>query len=134
MTEIDISGVMKLQTADSSIITSTDGCGEMRQEIQMQDLSQNIVCENSDFDTRLSGKKICHQNGLEMQVLDHKTLKVLANSLQQLGIYKLWIDTHHVDSTGTKLWSIRATPLTLTIIESPGYCGAITLCSLKIEG
>jgi len=33
MTEIDISGVMELQTADSSIITSTDGCGEMRQEI-----------------------------------------------------------------------------------------------------
>ena len=100
----------------------------------MQDLSQNIICEDSDFDTRLSGKKICHQSGLEMQVSDNKILRVLANSLEQLGIYKLWVITHHVDSTGTILWSVRATPLTLTIIESPGYCGAITLCSLKIEG
>jgi len=59
---------MELLIDDSSVITSADGCGEIRQEIQMKDLSQNTVCEASDFDTRLSGKKICLQNGVELEV------------------------------------------------------------------
>ena len=71
---------MELIIDDNSVLTSTNGCGEMRQEIQMKDLSQNTVCRASDFDTRLSGKKICLENGVELEIPDHKTLKVFANS------------------------------------------------------
>ena len=78
---------MELVSGDSSIITSASGCGEIRQEIQMKDLSENTVCEESDFDTKLSGKKICLQNGVELQVVESKTLRVTANSLEHLGTY-----------------------------------------------
>jgi len=106
---------MQLKTGDSSIITSTDGCGSIRQEISMKNTSSSSICSESDFDTRPTAKKICFTNGLVFEVIDYKTLRITANSLQHLGTYELWVWSYHVDNTGTKLWSIRATPMTVII-------------------
>ena len=123
-------------SGDTSIITSTSGCGEIRQEIQMKDLRENIICLKSDFDTRLSGKKICLQNGVELQVVESKTLRVTVNSLENLGTYYLWLFSYHIDSTGSKILSLRATPLTLTIsgsVKNKEDCN-YPICNLKIVG
>ena len=78
----------------------------------MTEVGSNNVCTNSDFDTRGSGKKICFDNGMTFEVTNYDTLRV---ATPKSGTYNLWIWSHHVDSTGTKLWSVRATPLTLSI-------------------
>ena len=104
----------------------------------MKDSTQNNICGDSDFDTRQSGKKICFTNGLEFEVINYETLRITANSLASQGTYELWIWSHHVDSTGTKLWSFRATPLTITISGPVIDCSPTPLslpnkCSLEVE-
>jgi len=94
----------------------------------MVDVAQSTICSDSDFDTRLSGKKICYTNGLEFEVVGYETLRVKANSNAHTGSYELWIWSYHVDSTGTILWSSRATPMTVTIRGN-----AIDYCSLEVE-
>ncbi len=122
---------MQLKTGDSSIITSKIGCGSIRQEIQMKDTSLGSICTISDFDTRPSAKKICFTNGLVFEVIDYQTLRVTANSVLHIGTYELWIWSYHVDISGTRLWSVRATPLTLIISGQVINCN-IQICSLKV--
>lgn len=81
----------------------------------MKDTSGSNNCVDSDFDTRSSAKKICFTNGMEFEVIAYETLRITANGMALLGSYELWIYSHHVDSTASKLWSVRATPLTITI-------------------
>ena len=65
---------MQFKTGDSSIITSTVGCGEIRQEIELKDPSQSTICKESDFDTQTSGKKICFNNGLLFEMINYNQL------------------------------------------------------------
>ena len=81
----------------------------------MKDTSLGTNCLDSDFDTRPSAKKICFTNGLEIEVIDYKVLRINANNQLQEGNYELYILSHHVDSTGNQLWGIRYTTLSITV-------------------
>jgi len=81
----------------------------------MIDPSSSSVCIDSDFDTRESSKKICQNNGLGFEVINQETLRVTGNTDQNKGNYLLLLWSYHADSTGNTLWSVRATPLTITI-------------------
>ena len=113
-TDIDISKVMELETGDSSVINSLEGCGGIKHEIQMQDDALNVICQASDFEDRASGKKICLTNGVQFEIIDQKALRVIAENLQESVTYYLWLWSMHVDKTGTKMFSHRATPVSIS--------------------
>jgi len=60
-----------------------------------------------------------------LEVIGYQKLSVAVNSRTQAGTYQLRIWSYHVDNSGTELWSVKATPMTITII---GY----TFCSLEL--
>jgi len=95
----------------------------------MDDPTESSICVDSDFDTRQSAKKICFTSGMELEVIDDEILRVTANSIAHEGTHKLKIWNYHVDSTGTKLWSVRATPATITVTGP-----SINFCSLEMVG
>ena len=57
----------------------------------MKDPSESTVCDESDFDTEVSAKKICFNNGLELEVINYQTLRINTNSFDQIGTYEAYI-------------------------------------------
>jgi len=89
--------------------------GQMRQEIAMVNPSFTRICAASDHAGRPSAKKICFDNGLELEVIGGHTLRILADDLAHQGTYDLWIVSNYVNTSSNELWEFTNTSLQLTI-------------------
>jgi len=69
------------------------------------------ICAASDHAGRSSAKKICFDNGLELEVIGGHTLRILADDLAHQGTYDLWIVSNYVNISSNELWEFTNTSL-----------------------